>query len=283
MGSIYPNYFGLFRRPAAKPEQEESAVTAQEIYEALCKGIAVPPETCDTFKAGDPGRQVKKAAVAMFATVDLIREVTAWGADLLIVHEPTYYNHLDKRIESAVAERKRALLEESGLVIFRYHDHPHLAAEDMICKGGLAAMGLTGKVEKTENFGTYLFTPDTPITAREAAGRMAERQGLQFVRVTGELDYPTRRIAVCFGTPGHLDEAVEDDRFDLIMTGEICEWGTAERVRDAAALGLHKSLMVMGHIGSERDGMKYVAEQMKTAFPEIETAYFECGEVFRAL
>ena len=43
--------------------------------------------TCDTLKAGDPGTELRKVAVAMFATPDLIREVHAWGAELLIVHE----------------------------------------------------------------------------------------------------------------------------------------------------------------------------------------------------
>lgn len=258
-------------------------MTAKEIYNTLCEGITVPEPTCDTFKAGDPEKEVKKVAVTMFATVDIIRKVTAWGADLLIVHEPTYYNHWDNPIESAVAKKKRALLEESGLAVFRYHDHPHFAAEDMICKGGLAAMGLTGKVEKTERFGTYLFTPDAPVTARELAERMQKKQGLHFVRVAGELDYPTTKIGVSFGTPGNTDENIEDDRFDILMTGEVCEWGSAERARDAAALGLHKSLIVMGHIGSERDGMKYVAALLREKCPNIETAYFECGEAFQAL
>ena len=42
--------------------------------------------TCDTLKAGDPGTELRKVAVAMFATPDLIREAHAWGAELLIVH-----------------------------------------------------------------------------------------------------------------------------------------------------------------------------------------------------
>ena len=50
-------------------------------------------QTCDTIKAGDPNTEVTKVAVSMFATVDIVRQAQDWGAQLLIVHEPTYYNH----------------------------------------------------------------------------------------------------------------------------------------------------------------------------------------------
>lgn len=36
----------------------------------------------------------------------------------------------------------------------------------------------------------------------------------------------------------------------------------------------------MGHIGSERDGMKLTAERLGTHFPALSVRYFECGEVY---
>ena len=36
----------------------------------------------------------------------------------------------------------------------------------------------------------------------------------------------------------------------------------------------------MGHIGSERDGMRLLAEKLKKAYPVFETKYIECGEVY---
>ena len=36
----------------------------------------------------------------------------------------------------------------------------------------------------------------------------------------------------------------------------------------------------MGHIGSERDGMKYVTDVLKDKYPKLEVEYFECGEVY---
>ena len=36
----------------------------------------------------------------------------------------------------------------------------------------------------------------------------------------------------------------------------------------------------MGHIGSERDGMKYTTDLLKQMHPELEVKYFECSEVY---
>ena len=46
--------------------------------------------TCDTLKAGSADKEVKKLAVNMNPTVDVIKQAHAWGADMLITHEPHY-------------------------------------------------------------------------------------------------------------------------------------------------------------------------------------------------
>ena len=66
----------------------------------------------------------------------------------------------------------------------------------------------------------------------------------------------------------------------MVLTGETCEWMVAEYARDAAALGFNKSLIVMGHIGSEIDGMRLLADRIKKSYPIFETKYIECEEVY---
>jgi hypothetical protein len=36
----------------------------------------------------------------------------------------------------------------------------------------------------------------------------------------------------------------------------------------------------MGHIGSERDGMRLLAKRLSEAHKDFETKYIECGEVY---
>ena len=38
--------------------------------------------------------------------------------------------------------------------------------------------------------------------------------------------------------------------------------------------------LVLGHLGSERDGMRLVADILKEKLPEIPTEYIESGEVY---
>ena len=106
--------------------------------------------TCDTCKAGDMNVEPDKIAVSMFATPEIIRQAKEWGAQLLIVHEPTYYNHWDKHSEEKLECEKRKLIEESGLTIFRYHDHPHFTSPDIIAAGELRQLGLDGQIEYTD-------------------------------------------------------------------------------------------------------------------------------------
>ena len=106
--------------------------------------------TCDTLKAGDPNTEVTKVAVAMFATVDVVREVREWGAQLLIVHEPLYYNHWDEHTEDFFEVEKRRLIEESGITIYRFHDHPHYTDPDIITTGELKCLELDGTLEETD-------------------------------------------------------------------------------------------------------------------------------------
>ena len=44
--------------------------------------------------------------------------------------------------------------------------------------------------------------------------------------------------------------------------------------------GRKKSLLVLGHEGSERAGMVYITEEFQKLLPEIEFKYIECGEVY---
>ena len=71
-----------------------------------------------------------------------------------------------------------------------------------------------------------------------------------------------------------------DPNVEIVLTGEACEWKLAEYARDANTLGMNKTLIVMGHIGSERDGMRLLAKRLSENHTEFETRYMECGEVY---
>lgn len=238
-----------------------------------------PEKTCDTIKCGDAQTELKKAAVTMFATPDVVRAAVEWGAQLLIVHEPVFYDHMDKRIDTFIAQKKKEFVENSGLVIFRCHDYAHTMSPDIICEGELNDMGVKGKCVEGEILGTNKFILDDEITALELVKIIEEKLGLKHVRIAGNPNAKIKQFSCCFGTPGHLEEQLEES--DAVLTGEICEWRVGEMARDYAQLGYNKALIVMTHVGSERAGMMLLEKRLEAAYPEIEFKYIECGEVFQ--
>ena len=65
----------------------------------------------------------------------MIRACTEMNANLLIVHEPTYYNHWDDTNSFDIGKEKQRLIEESTLTIVRFNDHAHARGPDLIYEG----------------------------------------------------------------------------------------------------------------------------------------------------
>ncbi|MBR6789952.1 MAG: Nif3-like dinuclear metal center hexameric protein [Oscillospiraceae bacterium] len=254
---------------------------AYEIMEklfALAREDADFSSTCDTCKAGDPEREVTKAAVAMTATPEVVRQAVRWGAELLIVHEPTYYDHWDGWADEVQQSEKRRLIEETGMVIWRYHDHPHRTVPDIIAQGMYRRLGLKGTPDHSR-YGRFQL--DEPMTALELAKVIEEKLGVKHVRIAGARDIPSTRISGIFGSADDwVYGELQGDWCEIALTGETCEWRTAEYARDAAQMGRNKAMIVLTHMGSERDGMVYAAEILKEICPELEVRYFESGLVY---
>ena len=255
---------------------------AYEIMEDLfsLSGPLFGDRTCDTIKAGDPNAEVSKVAVSMFATVDIVRQAKEWGAQLLIVHEPTYYNHWDNHTDDYFEVEKRRLIDESGLTIYRFHDHPHCTDPDIITTGEIQYLGLDCTLEKTDVFDLTRLHLAVPMTPRQLAKHIETTLGIAHVRIAGAADAPCSTLSLMVGTPGGLEDELRNPDSEIILTGEICEWGLGEHVRDAAQLGYRKAILVLGHIGSERDGMKHTAQILKERQPHLEVRYLEGGEVY---
>ncbi|HET9384464.1 MAG TPA: Nif3-like dinuclear metal center hexameric protein, partial [Gemmatimonadales bacterium] len=86
--------------PALSAQQppQPPPLTARDVMQRIQQNIGVPwtEPTVDTFKDGDPATPVTGIAVTMMATFDVLQRAAARGANLVITHEPTFYDHFDK-------------------------------------------------------------------------------------------------------------------------------------------------------------------------------------------
>ncbi len=239
--------------------------------------------TVDKFKTGDPTRELSKVAVCFIATPDVIREAAAWGADLVITHEPTFYDHWDKPAAYKFAETKRKLIDDLGVTLFRFHDHPHFAdgKNDYISLGFIDSLGWKGKM-----LDLIRFELDEPKTPREMVGEIETKLDLHHVRIAGDLDTPTKTVYLNLGQRGgEWGQFLVDDEAGVAIGGEVCEWAFCEAARDASQLGVPKAAIILGHAASERDGMKYLTKlwSENSAFSGIAFRYIECGETYATL
>src|ERR1700688_2921015 len=263
---------------------QERPLTAREVVQRIQEHVGVPwqKETVDTFKAGDPDTRVTGIAVTMMATFDVLQRTAASGANLIITHEPTFYNHLDdlkeipQKQNDAVLSEKLAFIKEHHLVVWRFHDHWHRRTPDGIEAGMTHALGWEPYQDKQNQ---YFFTiPET--TLAKLAAVLKARLELHSMRVVGDPQIKITRVALSPGAAGMQREiaALENPNIQLLITGESREWETVEYAADAVSEKKNKALIVLGHIPSEQAGMEECTRWLKTFVSEVPVKFVPAAQ-----
>jgi putative NIF3 family GTP cyclohydrolase 1 type 2 len=254
--------------------------TVQDIINTIIADVpgAPFPETVDTLKTGDAGRKVKSVAVTFMATCEVIQRAIELGADLIITHEPTFYNHMDEtdwlKVDP-VYEAKRRLIDEHHLAIWRFHDYLHSLQPDPTIIGLLKALTWTTYALPDNPFVCQL----PPRSLQELVLEIKSRLGLETVRVVGNMQMSCKRVGFMVGANGgrtHI-EALSDLSLDVLVCGEINEWETNEYIRDAVGTGQPKALIVIGHSVSEEDGIREITPWLQERLPEMNVTFIPTG------
>jgi putative NIF3 family GTP cyclohydrolase 1 type 2 len=263
---------------------QEKRPTAQEVIAAIQEHVGIPwkTDTVDTFKAGNPETRVTGIAVTMMATLDALQRAAAKGENLVITHEPTFYNHLDRPEgtdeSDPVWKEKREFIEKNGLVIWRFHDHWHLRKPDGILAGMVQALGWE-KYQSAEN--PHLFTvPET--TLEKLAADVAKRLETSVLRVVGNPEMRVTKLALSPGSAGFQREthALEMENVEVLLVGETREWETVEYAADAVSEGKRKALIVIGHVPSEQAGMEECTRWLKTFVKNVPIEFVPTRQPF---
>ncbi|NOU67726.1 transcriptional regulator [Paenibacillus sp. LMG 31461] len=255
-------------------------ITVEMVLDRLIEPVGQLEKTVDTLKSGRMDAEVRKVAVVFMTTYAAIKQAVETGVDLIITHEPTYYNHLDEGewlSGDPVYEKKRALIKESGIAIFRLHDYVHSYRPDGIQVGMLKQLEWESYASP-ENMKLLILPPDEVHTVRTIVAHLKSKLGIEHMLVAGDPDLSVKRMGLLPGASGghsHIKFLGSQD-IELLIVGEANEWETNEYVRDAADMGLAKALIVTGHQKSEEAGMQTVVEMVREAFPEVQVTFIEC-------
>ena len=249
--------------------------TVGEIMDLFISEVPGAPfeNTVDTLKAGSRDIKVTGIVTTMFATIDLINKTIALGANFIIAHEPTFYNHQDATawLENDDVYRYKAdLLKQHNIAVWRNHDYIHRHIPDGVKTGVVSQLGWNNYFDAAHNVATV-----PSITLKSLIHHAKQSLGISTVRYIGNLSQSCKKILLMPGASGgksHI-EGIMREKPDVLVCGEIQEWETAEYVRDAQAKGDKISLVVLGHIVSEAPGSEYMATWLKNKLPGIKVTH----------
>ena len=265
---------------------QDQRLTAREVVIRIQARVGVPwqTETVDTFKAGNPDEPVTGIALTMMATMDVLERAATSGKNLIITHEPTFYNHLDKldvlaqKEQDPVLAAKLAFIADHHLVVWRFHDHWHRRTPDGIEAGMAHALGWE-KQQDQEN--QYLFAvPET--TLESLAAELKKKLDIHVLRVVGDPRLKVKKVELVPGASGFQQEtlALERNYVDVLVTGEPREWETVEYVADAVTQGKRKGLIILSHIPSEQAGMEECTRWLKSFVNEVPVEFVPAKDPF---
>ena len=131
---------------AATAAAQPKKLTAGEIIARIQKQVAVPwrAETVDNLKSGTMETPVTGIATTFMSTLEVLQKAVAEGKNMVITHEPTFYQGDDNTRDTATDPTvlaKKAFIEKHNIAIFRFHDHWHMRRPDGIREGMMKERG----------------------------------------------------------------------------------------------------------------------------------------------
>jgi putative NIF3 family GTP cyclohydrolase 1 type 2 len=201
------------------------------------------------------------------------------GRNLVITHEPTFYNHLDETKDLAkdpIYAAKMSFIEKNNLVVWRFHDHWHARKPDGIFTGLVKVLGWD-RYQSGDNQRFYLLPATTlGALAKDIQSRMKTRT----MRVIGDPQTKVSRVALSPGAGGLTAAVSLLPEADVLVVGEQREWEGVEYAQDTVAAGHKKGLIILGHAISEDPGMDECARWLKTFITEVPIEFIPAGEPF---
>lgn len=263
---------------------------------------------CDGYKAGNPEQECKGVAVALVPTMEVIRKAVKRDCNLLITHEPIYYQTPDfpewkGNFGNQVQKEKEEWIKESGLTIWRDHDHMHVHKPDSIFTGVIKYLGWQDYfIGKPTNEPSFYYPFEIPeITVEQLGEFLVEKVGMNGLRYIGRKTDKIHRVAIVahiypnsFGkdeikTDGYyhsydmeIMKLMEEEEIQAIIPGEIIEWTVLSYIRDGIAQGKPMACYNLGHFNLEELGMKYAAEWIQELVgKELPVSYIPTGDTWQ--
>lgn len=262
-----------------------------------------PKTTRDQVLYGDTDKECTGIVTTCYASVEVIKKAKELGANLIIPHEALFWNHGDhtdwlEEEKNSVYLRKKALLDEADITVWRNHDHIHSGLPDGnggwydgIFKGFLHETGLeqhyikkVGTVVQYRGMPVNLNIPEG-ITVKELANKIIKGANLNGIRTIGDPNTVVHKVSIPMHQIGFADKEtisiINKNNIDCLIAMELIDFTTNIYMRDGIMLGDSKAILAVGHFNVEEPGMKYMLNWLPEALGtnEIPSTFVQSGDM----
>lgn len=235
-----------------------------------------PANTVDEVKSGDGTREIKKVAVCWYASTSTIQSAIKAQCDLLIAHEPTWWNHLGgpgEWREKGPGLKKTQILEAAGLVVARLHDTwdnwPQLGIRDSFAKG--LGLGPCLAEDETRWHGMYEIPEQTLSSFAQYVSEKVAPLGQEAVPVIGDPEMLVKYPSVGVGCGGPHEDMIERGSDVLIVCHDGGSyWQEWERFAEQGV-----GVITVEHGTTEMWGMESLAKYVQSTWPDLEVTYLD--------
>lgn len=234
-----------------------------QTVEDILRAVA-PFETAEDFDnvgllIGRRDRAVHKVLVALDATLDVVEEAKALGAELIVSHHPLFFHARKNLVEEDCEARIVCEMVRREMALISVHTN----LDQTELSGSASCARLLG-LENLRQAGQYLFLGElkTPLIA--SALKAHATDALRFpVRLYG----PDRTITTLAIGGGAYDEGWEEARAlgaQALLTGEV-------RHHNALAAAMNDFVLLDGgHYGTEAPLVPFLAAYLQKRLDDVQ-------------
>lgn len=217
---------------------------------------------------GREEKEVSSIYIALDATKEVIEEVKALGADMLLTHHPMIFKPLKRVSGEHFIGDKILTLAENGICYYAMHTNFDVMgmAEAVAGQLGLEdrrVLTVTYEDEHSrEGIGRAGMLP-SPMTLAECAEYVKSRCLVDHVKVFGK---PSETIVMAAVCPGSGKSCIEDAvrlGADVLITGDIDHHEGIDSVEQGLAI------IDAGHYGLEKIFVPYMEEYCKKKLADV--------------
>lgn len=226
-----------------------------------------------TYNASRRNNTITRVGVTWYPSVQAVQRAVQLGCQLLIHHEPLWYDD-DRLTETSDPGyiTKKQLLDSSLMVTYRSHDFQDLFPQYGVHAQWKQFLGLVGN--DVQHYNGYISVSlEAERTVAEWGRTVAEKArqlGQPRVRVIGNPDTRVRRIAYGTGAVAWPRMVWQVLTADLVIATEV-QWVEEAQL----AKELNRPLIVVDHGVSEIPGVRATCEWMRQQWPSLTWTYID--------